>query len=713
MKNFIGLLFILFLISTESNAQKDSLTADTRPYYGFFGGYNSNTHRAKFTQLPGIPDCCPQYDGGKGTGFAMGGFFEFPFYNNLSTGLRFGYSKLDADFVSFENKPVKIDNKIVNGKMEHSLKTSVSMISVTAYVNYNLFGGFSLYAGPVAGYYHLGLFSLKESIVEPADRGVFVENGKRTRNEREGEIPRMADVYAGLSFGAGYKLPMNSKGSLFIEPEFRYTLGLSDLVNTYNWKISTISAGISFSYTPLASKTSEVRENIYVIDTIIVETDEISSDIIVEGKATVSEEINEASHLKTITETIRRTDTLFTYPVPEFDFSTNSPVFTIDMQYVKESFPLLPFIFFDDNSALLQSKYKTQDISSFNLKSIELNPVSIHTNILDIIGLRLKMHPDSKITLFGSADPITEPDGCGLAGQRSRSIKDYLVNVWGVAPNNILIDKKNDNCTPEPYTQTQNEMGHSENRRVEIFADDARIFDDIINKRLLETGIANPPDLIIKLNLNGNSNDNNSNGNSNNNPKTIAAVKSWLLTIESGGGILYSKQYDGSAKNITMSFAELFDRNSPPPEEIVINLTLTDNKNRTSSKTKTIRIKQDTSKYEVESISLILFDVGSSELGAGSARALGRFVSGITGSPGIKITGYTDILGERQLNIDLADQRAKAVEEFILKLDPALRIISAEGVDDFSLPPGLHSFDSPEERYLSRTVRIEMIKKVE
>ena len=66
MKNFISLLFILFLISTKSNAREDSLTADARPYYGIFVDYNSNSHRAIFTQLPGIPDCCPQYDGGKG-----------------------------------------------------------------------------------------------------------------------------------------------------------------------------------------------------------------------------------------------------------------------------------------------------------------------------------------------------------------------------------------------------------------------------------------------------------------------------------------------------------------------------------------------------------------------------------------------------------------------------------------------------------------------
>ncbi len=698
MKKTISLLFIILLITTSSYSRPDSLSPDLRSYFGVFAGYNSNTHRAEFNQLPGVPDCCPQYDGGNGAGFAMGGFFEFLLYKNFSTGLRFGYSQLDATFLAFENKLVKVDNIIVNGKMEHSLKTSISMISLMPYLSYNLFDGFSLYAGPQVGYYHLRLYYLKESIVEPAGRGVFVENGKRTRNEREGKIPRMTDIYGGLSFGAGYKLPMNSKGTLFIEPELRYTLGLSDLVNTYDWKINTLSAGIAFSYKPISIRARQIRESIYIIDTVTVEADRIIADILVEGDTTITEEISKAGHITTITEIIRRTDTLFTYPVQEFDFTSNSPVFTISMQYVKESFPMLPFVFFDDNSGVLNRKYKLTNISSFNLNSIEPNPLSYHKNILNIIGARLKKHPESKITLFGSADPVSESGGCTLAGRRSQSIKDYLVEVWGIAEDRILIEKKNANCVPEPYTQTQNEMGHSENRRVEIFAQDARIFEDIINRRLLGTGAVNPPELIIEPVVNSIAN--------------ISAVKSWELTIE-GGGIDYSKAYDGSAERMTVNFAELLDKNSSYPGEIVINLKLTDIKNRTSTKSKTIKLKRDTSKYEAESISLLLFDVGSSKLGAASSRAIERFARSIKGSPEIKITGYTDILGEKQLNIDLADNRAKAVQEFMIKLNPGLMVISAEGVDDFSLPPGLHSFNSPEERYLSRTVRIEMIKKAD
>ncbi len=76
-----------------------------------------------------------------------------------------------------------------------------------------------------------------------------------------------------------------------------------------------------------------------------------------------------------------------------------------------------------------------------------------------------------------------------------------------------------------------------------------------------------------------------------------------------------------------------------------------------------------------------------------------------------RIIGYSDILGDRDFNYSLSQKRAEKTLELVKSIDQNIEIIEIKGVGSSKLPPGINSYSTPAERFLSRTVYIELIKK--
>src|SRR6185295_5519133 len=92
-------------------------------------------------------------------------------------------------------------------------------------------------------------------------------------------------------------------------------------------------------------------------------------------------------------------------------------------------------------------------------------------DILNIIGKRLADKPDGTITLNGTTDghEVNSSQAKNLAKSRAESVKKYFTDVWGVSADRITIKASPNPTIPSSQRDT---AGISENRRVEIIADD-------------------------------------------------------------------------------------------------------------------------------------------------------------------------------------------------------------------------------------------------
>ena len=124
-----------------------------------------------------------------------------------------------------------------------------------------------------------------------------------------------------------------------------------------------------------------------------------------------------------------------------------------------------------------------------------------------------------------------------------------------------------------------------------------------------------------------------------------------------------------------------------------------------SSRTKQ-SIKNTQNTYEISRLSLIVFEYDESTLSDKNAKMMREFLKKEIGSQSkIDIIGSTDRLGEATYNVELSQERAKAVEKFTRSVQNNLNIISVRGIGSSRI---LFDNSLPEGRYYCRTVSIEV-----
>ena len=129
------------------------------------------------------------------------------------------------------------------------------------------------------------------------------------------------------------------------------------------------------------------------------------------------------------------------------------------------------------------------------------------------------------------------------------------------------------------------------------------------------------------------------------------------------------------------------------------------NGNPLSAQTKQA-IKNTQNTFEISRLSLIVFEYDESTLSDKNARMMKEFLKKEIGPESrIEITGSTDRLGEVDYNIELSQDRAKAVERFMRSVQSNLNIISVKGIGSSRM---LFDNTLPEGRYYCRTVSIEV-----
>jgi outer membrane protein OmpA-like peptidoglycan-associated protein len=425
-------------------------------------------NKADFRSFPGVPSCCPLYQDGSGSGFTAGLLYELPLADQFRLALRAGYSSRSGTMKRTENTTVAGN---IPGIFEHQVDASISDIGIEPLLQYNPFASLWLNLGGRMAFVSTKNFSQKETIVSPAN-GIFPSGSSRRNVVSDQEIPDGSSLYAAVVGGISYDLPLNVKNTLILAPEVLYSLGITPVVSGLTWSSNSLRVGIALKYSPLPSKEPVQRfDKKQIIDTVRKES-VIAVSSVVQGKELFTSTSQEIGDVIVTTETMRRTDTLLvpqkaqttTPNIPQKQVALSATVSasgvesdgteTATVKLEVEEFasvlmtPLLNYIFFDDNSSTLPSRYKQLDekgIERFREEKVNNpNRLSTYYQILNIIGKRMRQNPDATVTLIGcNADIGAEKGNLALSKQRAEAVKEYIVSKWNVPESQFKIETRN------------------------------------------------------------------------------------------------------------------------------------------------------------------------------------------------------------------------------------------------------------------------------
>jgi len=366
-----------------------------------------------------------------------------------------------------------------------------------------------------------------------------------------------------------------------------------------------------------------------------------------------------------------------------------------------ELFALLPMVFYDAGTGSLPNRYvvfnSPQQTQGFSEDTIT-STLNAYYNYLNIVGLRMRNNPDTKIGLTGTnSQDVDNEMSLDLSRQRAESVKKYLVEIWGIQPDRISIEARK---LPESPTLPTTPEGISENRRVELSSDSWEIIHPVLRNANVkrpdaptggfkwENGLRDETiqSRSLEINYQG---------------------KKWAEISDLGS--LSKTDYNGF--NWRSSDGKL-----PSGEDnMTVQLKVTDKNGRVvNSNVDQISVKQFSVSNLVaehladktrETYNLILFTYNKSDMGKWNHKILDSYVyNRIQPNSDVSVNGYTDILGTEDYNTKLSTNRANAVKMDIAgHIKGRVKSLVAHG---YGKTQPLYPNDLPEGRYYNRTVQV-------
>jgi len=731
--------FILFFISSSAY-----LISNERPRssnYGIFFGYNLNNHSSKFKELPGFENCCDEFQTGSGSGIYTGILYQYPVLDKLFIDFKVGISDKSGILTKNTFETISLPNEIDTLKIANEINANLMMGFVGIGLSYPLWDDLSIFSSLDIGQYLSSEISTKEEIVEPETHGQFIsEEGEklgRTRNKRNGNLAETS-LDLSLSFGLSYRFALNKENTLFASPEIKYNYGISNIEPSVDWKVSQISFGVSVNYSPLLPY--EIFKEQTKIDTIYIRKDFIESKYLTLGSSQMTYDDFSSNDTNFHTKTLTRTDTLWligkTKPTPPsppkiyrklfssldvqgFDSLGNKIDFdeiNVKVELTREVYPLLPYIFFSENSAVIPKRYeKISGKNSFDESLLLPSPIIYHRNNLNIIATRLEENMDAKITLNGYVDPETEADRCDLAFARAQAVKVYILDNFNVDEKQIVVSEKTKNCYPKDLTRTKSLVAYQENRRVEISSEQPELLFAVTRTLLQQPSDIRPSKIEIIADADILQKNEEFSHSFQAYPRDENKAKYFLPA----GWDLNAKQKDltfidknGKEQNFTDEIK--INRNNArmlnSGQNIEINFTAFGDDHSKITKSHLIKVRKDTAEYEVEKLTLTVFRVSQATLDSRIKKEIKKFISSVDrkAKTEINITGFSDDLGDARQNKALSAVRAEEVRKYIRSINRNIKFGDVTGAGSSEFPPGVDSYKTPEERFISRTVEIEI-----
>ncbi|MDQ1266367.1 MAG: OmpA-like protein, partial [Bacteroidota bacterium] len=368
---------------------------------------------------------------------------------------------------------------------------------------------------------------------------------------------------------------------------------------------------------------------------------------------------------------------------------------TEEVQYT-ELFPLIPYIFFKENSDSpgdkTQTLVKDKQAGKFTVKSLSPDAMKINTRTLDIIGSRMNDYPETNLTIIGTNDGKGELKSKDLSQKRAEFAKNYLVSTYNVPSEKIQTQVRN---LPEKPSTSLVPDGIEENRRLELSSDDSRMLAPIIIQK--EKQNISDPNLIEFV------------------PYTLSSdsITSWDMSIYQSDRKL--RGYEGIGKPEQVRWAITPDELTSGDLPVDYSLKVTNSAGMSKNASGSIPVEffsfsrkkvEEMADKTISKFSLVLFDFDKADISAKDMQIIEKdIIPAIKFNSTVHIYGYTDRIGEPEYNKKLAERRAAAVRDLLQKTAASAKFdIHAVGESEI-----IFDNNSPIGRQLSRTVQIVVI----
>lgn len=365
---------------TELQAQELQVVKYAKPswYFGVAGGANFNFYRGSTNQLNADFTPPATFHDGDGVGLFVAPLLEYrPADSRWGVMLQAGYDSRRGTF----------DEVLTACDCPADLSTNLSYITVEPSLRFAPFkSNFYLYGGPRLA------FNLDNSFTYQLGINPAFPNQAPTPAVT-GEFSEIEKTIVSMQIGAGYDIPLSTEGNktqVVLSPfiAFQPYFGQNPR-STETWNITTIRAGVALKFG--------------------------------QGK-----NIQEATDLKAD---------------GEVQFSVDSPSNVPGERRMTEIFPLRNYVFFNEGSKEIPSRYvlltksqvndfKEDQLETFapqNLSDRSKRQMTVYYNVLNILGDRMQKNPSATISLVGSSNN-GNTDGLAMA----ESVKTYLVDIFGI-----------------------------------------------------------------------------------------------------------------------------------------------------------------------------------------------------------------------------------------------------------------------------------------
>jgi len=655
----IHLAIIIVAGSTTLFAQ----TQNARLGVALHGGID--LHMTAFSRIPEAENCCPEFTGGTGNVFGIGALYTKPLNSALSLDIRIGYYKADVDLTTTESIPFFNQGASETATIRHDLSVETSLLTGDILGKYVLSDNLYFVGGMTLGYALSGSYTQAEVFVTPGN-ATFVENGKRIRNQRGGDLNSLSSLYAGLTTGLSYDLPINGVRTSFISPEVLVTLSPTNLLTNTSWSFQRVRAGVAVSFMP-----PEIEEELSDIELFDI------------ARTTPMRPIGESTNVPVPSVTVESLN----------ESGATSPISTIRIEEFASNRvrPLLPYVFFDKGLHTLPTRYRqlTKDqTDGYSLSNFyNLDAMVTYYQLLNIVGKRLNERPDASIKLTACRDKSEEASSDDLSKRRALVIKSYLVDTWDINATRIEIE---DRGMPSIASSSDDIDGAAENMRVEILSNDPTILSPVGSRDTLR--VFSPDGLRFS-------------------PSVVNGVglKTWTIFVSQNDQIIKAIHGQGAPppyadwriaetsrfipkKTLNIEYMMVVQDSSGKvipceSKSIPVSERSLSDKARTGGTDKSI-----------DRYSLILFGFDRADLSPENLQLINEVKAQITPRSSVNVIGYTDRVGDATYNRTLSEKRAKAVAS----------AIGGERVSILGLGETLPLYDNqtPEGRFYSRTVEI-------
>lgn len=396
-------------------------------------------------------------------------------------------------------------------------------------------------------------------------------------------------------------------------------------------------------------------------------------------------------------------------PVQEISFTVTSPKPIRYKQMVSETLPLLNYVFFDEGSVEIPSRYNLLSQGQASaFKEVQLQNASTegndqqvkrqmatYYNVLNIVGDRLRSDQSIEITLSGAS--LKGPkEGKAFA----LAVKNYLTEAFGIADSRIATEGRTKPLIPSEQPGGKKELAllREGDRRVDIRSTSEALMMEVGG------GMMKP----IRVNATQfNAND----GNVVFNVGNFDVLDSYTIELTDQNGVV--QQHGPFNKSQATIVAEkILGSNTSNTYKVVM---LGKSKMGTTVR-KESTLSLQSPKIEIENTERysILFNFNKENTVSTYERFLTDVVAPLIAEGStVNIHGHTDIIGEEAYNLELSNKRAKEGYQ-ILKAALAKAGKNNVKFETVGFGEALSNapFENnlPEERFYNRTVIIDIKK---